>query len=84
MRGTIVSFDPGSKAARFILIGLGAGDLKLNVALSDAQSGDEVEAFSTDGAIVAGGVIGASMGVEDMVNSAAREIAKRVAAYGGG
>lgn len=84
VRGTIISYDPGSKAARFILIGLGAGDLELNVALIDAQSGAVLEQFSTDGAIVAGGIIGASMGMEDMVDSAAQKIAERIVTYQGG
>jgi hypothetical protein len=83
VRGAVIAYNPGSKAARFILIGLGAGDLKLEVTLIDAQSGAVLEEFSTDGAIVAGGLAGASMGMEDMVNSAAQKIAERVAAYQG-
>src|SRR5262245_33668764 len=84
VRGTIDAYDPGSKAARFLLIGLSPGDLKLRVTVIDAQSGATLESFSTDGAIVAGGVAGASMGIEDMINSAAEKIAERVAAYGQG
>jgi hypothetical protein len=66
----------------FILIGLGAGDLKLEVALLDGASGVTVERFSTDGAIVAGGVMGASMGIDDMIASAAGKVSDRVVTYG--
>lgn len=81
VRGSILSYDPGSKAARFMLIGLGAGDLKLDVEFVEAESGVVLEQFSTDGAIVAGGLIGASMGMEDMVDSAAQKIAERIVTY---
>lgn len=84
VRDSILAFDPGSKAARFILIGLGAGDLKLEVTVVDAASDSELEKFATDGAIIAGGVMGATMGMEDMIKSAAMKIAERVAAYGSG
>jgi len=84
VRGSIVAYEPGSKALRFILIGLSPGDLKLKVALIDARTGVTLESFTTDGAIVAGGLAGASMGIEDMINSAAAKIAERVAIYGAG
>ncbi len=83
VNGKITSYNPGSKAARFILIGLGAGDLKLEVNLTDAASGSSLEQFTTDGAIAAGGLVGASMGMEDMIESAAAKVAERLARYGG-
>lgn len=82
VKGKIASYDPGSKAARFILIGLGAGDLELDVLLVDGAGGATLEQFSTDGAIVAGGIAGATMGPEDMIESAAEKVAERVAKFG--
>ena len=82
VRGTIKEYDPGSKAARFILIGLGGGGLQLEVLLVDGATGQTVEQFSTSGSIVAGGVIGASMGIDDMIKSATKEAANRIARYG--
>jgi hypothetical protein len=74
VRGTVVSYDPGSRAARAMLIGLGAGDLVLDVELVDAEKNLTIEQFSTSGAIIAGGLVGAMMD----------EIADRIAKYGAG
>ncbi len=82
VQGKIVQYDPGSKAARFILIGLGAGNLQLEVAFMDAATGETLEQFSTSGKIIAGGVIGASMGIDDMINSAAQKIVEHLTRYG--
>jgi Domain of unknown function (DUF4410) len=84
VRGKIVKYNPGSKAARFILIGLGAGSLELEVTLQDGATEELLEQFSTSGEIMAGGVKGASMGIDDMINSAAKKIAQRIARYGAG
>ena len=84
LRGKILSYNGGSKAARFLLIGLGAGKLELEVALVNGDTGETVERFSTSGSIVAGGVAGATMGIDNMVNSAARKIVERLAPYGSG
>lgn len=84
VKGKILKYDPGSKAARFILIGLGAGGLELDVTFVNGGTGEEIEQFSTSGSIVAGGVAGASMGIENMINSAADKIVERLAVYGAG
>lgn len=76
--GRIDAYDPGSKAARFLIIGMGAGDLKLDVTFLEGQNQTVLERFSTDGAIVAGGVAGASMGMEDMIESASEKIVEHV------
>ena len=82
VQGKILKYNPGSKAARFILIGLGAGKLELEVAFINAATGETLEQFSTSGEIMAGGVLGASMGIEDMINSAAKKIVERLIPYG--
>ncbi len=82
VQGKILKYDPGSKAARFILIGLGAGKLELDVAFMNAATGETIEQFSTSGEIMAGGVMGASMGIDDMINSAAKKIVDRLVRYG--
>ena len=82
VQGKILKYNPGSKAARFILIGLGAGSLELEVTLMDGMTGETLEQFSTSGAIMAGGVAGASMGIEDMVNSVAKRVVERLVRYG--
>lgn len=84
VKGKILKYDPGSKAARFILIGLGAGALELDVTFVNGGTGEIMEQFSTSGSIVAGGVAGASMGIDDMINSAAGKIVERLAIYGPG
>jgi len=84
VQGKIVKYDPGSKAGRFILIGVGAGSLQLEVALVNAATGETLEEFSTSGKIMAGGVLGASMGIEDMIDSATKKIVERIARYGSG
>jgi hypothetical protein len=84
VQGKILKYNPGSKAARFILIGLGPGKLELEVAFVNAGTGETIEQFSTSGEIVAGGVMGASMGIEDMINSAAKKIVERLVPYGSG
>ncbi len=82
LQGKILKYNPGSKAARFILIGLGAGKLELEVAFVNAATGETLEQFSTSGEIMAGGLMGASMGIEDMINSAAKKIVERLVRYG--
>lgn len=82
VQGKILKYNPGSKAARFILIGLGAGKLELEVAFKNAGTGEIIEQFSTSGEIMAGGVMGASMGIDDMINSASKKIIERLVRYG--
>jgi len=82
VRGKLLKYNPGSKAARFILIGLGAGKLEIDVAFVNASTGETLEQFSTSGEIMAGGLMGASMGIEDMINSAAKKIVERLVRYG--
>lgn len=82
VKGKILKYNPGSKAARFILIGLGAGKLELDVTFINAGTGETLEQFSTSGEIMAGGLAGATMGIEDMIKSASKKIAERLIRYG--
>ncbi len=82
VQGKILKYNPGSKAARFVLIGLGAGKLELEVMFVNAATGETIEHFSTSGEIMAGGLMGASMGIEDMINSASKKIVQRLSRYG--
>jgi hypothetical protein len=43
VQGKILKYNPGSKVARFILIGLGAGKLELEVAFINAATGEKIE-----------------------------------------
>ncbi len=78
VKGKILKYNPGSKAARFILIGLGAGKLELDVSFINAFTGETIEQFTTSGEVMAGGFAGATMGIEDMINSAAKKIVERL------
>ena len=81
VRGKILKYDPGSKALRFLLIGLSPGDLQLELELRDAQGGITLEEFATSGEIIAGGVMGASMGIDDMIDSAVSKACERIDRY---
>jgi hypothetical protein len=50
----------------------------------DAVTGQTIEQFSTSGEIMAGGLMGAMMGMEDMINSATGKIVPRIVKYGTG
>ncbi len=84
VRGAIIKYNPGSKALRFILIGLGAGRLELDVRLVDSATDQTIEQFSTSGSVMAGGYAGATMGIGDMIDAAVKKVAERVAKYGSG
>lgn len=84
VQGKILNYNPGSKAARFILIGLGSGKLELEITLVNGGTGETLEQFSTSGSLVAGGISGATMGIEDMIKSAAKKVVERLVPYGSG
>jgi hypothetical protein len=67
VRGDITKYKPGSRAARFILIGLGAASLEGNITVSDAAGGAELMRAPFDKLWAWGGIAGASKGMKDMV-----------------
>ena len=79
VRGEITKYKPGSRAARFILIGLGAASLEGSVTVTDAKSSAELLRAPFDKLWAWGGIAGASKGINDMVDETAASAAATIA-----
>lgn len=77
--GAITKYKPGSRVARFILIGLGAASLEGNVTVTDAAGGTTLLSAPFDKLWAWGGIAGASKGMDDMVKEASASVAATVA-----
>ena len=77
--GTIKAYDPGSRVARFLIVGAGAASFDTEVVLMDAAEKRTLLTASLDKFWAWGGMLGASKGVEDMVSQSAVAIAATVA-----
>lgn len=77
--GEITKYKPGSKVARFILIGLGAASFEGNLSVRDAASGRQLMGAPFDKLWAWGGIAGASKGIEDMMKETAAAAATTVA-----
>lgn len=77
--GAITKYKPGSRVARFILIGLGAASLEGNVSVTDAATGNSLLSAPFDKLWAWGGIAGASKGMDDMVKEATASVASTVA-----
>lgn len=73
VQGQIVEYDPGSKIKRILYMGLGSGRLKLEIVLMDGSKRKTVERFSTSNS---------ARGMENMMDSAIKEVVARVVRYG--
>jgi hypothetical protein len=79
IHGNITKYKPGSRVARFILIGLGAASLEGNVTVTDGASGKVLLNAPFDKLWAWGGVMGASKGMDDMVAETSASVAATVA-----
>lgn len=77
--GAITKYQPGSKVARFILIGLGAASFEGNLNVADAASDRALMTAPFDKLWAWGGIAGASKGIEDMMKETAAAAAATVA-----
>ena len=64
----VAQYEPGSRVARAMLIGLGTATFKLNVTVSDGATGKVLAAGDLTEFWGWGGLAGASRGIEDLVN----------------
>ena len=77
--GDITKYKPGSRVARFILIGLGAASFQGNVVVVDAASQKQLLNAPFSKLWAWGGIAGASKGIEDMVKESAAAVASTLA-----
>lgn len=77
--GRITKYKPGSKVARFILIGLGAASLEGEITISDGPTDKQLLNAPFDKLWAWGGIAGASKGIDDMMKETAAAIANTVA-----
>lgn len=77
--GTITEYREGSRFARAMLIGLGSANLASDVAFVDGQSGRQFTQAKLDLLWAMGGLVGASQGIEDLIEKAGRQIADAIA-----
>ncbi len=77
--GTITEYREGSRFARAMLIGLGSAKIASDVSFIDGQTGRELTKAKVDLLWAMGGLIGASQGIEDLIEKAGRQIADAIA-----
>ncbi len=77
--GSITKYEPGSRTARFMLIGLGAASLQGELVLKDATSQQVVMQAPFSRTWAWGGSLGASKGIEEMLTEVGASAAATVA-----
>jgi hypothetical protein len=77
--GTITEYREGSRFARAMLIGLGSAKFASDVSFIDGRSGRELTKAKVDLLWAMGGLVGASQGIEDLIEKAGRQIADAIA-----
>jgi len=77
--GDITKYKPGSRVARAILIGLGAASFGGNVRVVDAASQKELLNAPFSKLWAWGGIVGASKGIDDMVEESSAAVASTLA-----
>lgn len=75
LRGRFTQYKPGSDTARLMVAGAGSAHLEMDLELVDAASQARLAALPVDRTWAAGGVIGASRGIEEMEKNLAYELA---------
>ncbi|MFH1107760.1 MAG: DUF4410 domain-containing protein [Planctomycetota bacterium] len=78
IRTTYTNYRPGSRALRFMLIGLGTADLKMEVKLEDGTDGRQLATGRVHEFWGWGGLLGMSRGIEDLQKSAAKHIGEGI------
>jgi hypothetical protein len=77
--GTITEYREGSRFARAMLIGLGSAKFTSDVSFTDGQTGQPLTQAKVDLLWAMGGLIGASQGIEDLIEKAGKQIADAIA-----
>lgn len=77
--GTVKSYDPGSRVARFIVAGAGAASFDSEVIFSDGSTKQLLFSSTLDKFWAWGGMLGAAKGVDDMVSQSAIAVAATLA-----
>jgi hypothetical protein len=72
-------YRDGSRFARAMLIGLGSAKFATDVSFLDGQGGKELSKAKVDLLWAMGGLVGASQGIEDLIEKAGRQIAGAIA-----
>lgn len=74
----IIKYKKGSRLARAMLIGLGSSKISTTLVFIDSATRTSLAAGQLDLTWAMGGVIGASKGIEDLVESAGEKIANAI------
>ncbi len=77
--GSITKYKPGSRVARAILIGLGSASLQGSVTVTDASGGTALLSAPFDKLWAWGGILGASKGMNNMVEETSASVAATIA-----
>lgn len=83
VKGRIDKYRAGSRIARAILIGLGSASFEGVVEVQDGASGKSLLNAPFDKLWAWGGIVGASKGIDEMVNEAAASVAATLASAKG-
>ena len=78
IEGTITDYREGSRFARAMLIGLGSARLTSEVSFVDGQSGRQLTQAKVDLLWAMGGLVGASQGIEDLIDKGGKQIADAI------
>ena len=79
IRGSITEYQEGNRALRFLLAGLGSARVAADVSFHDGRSGEELMVAKGDWVFEYGGLMGAVVGIDDVVRSAGARIADLIA-----
>lgn len=79
VKGRVDKYRAGSRIARAILIGMGSASFEGAVEVQDAASGKSLLNAPFDKLWAWGGIVGASKGIDEMVNEAAASVAATLA-----
>ncbi len=77
--GTIKTYRPGSRFGRFMLIGVGSAGFEADLVLQDAGTKQQLLSAPINKLWAWGGMLGASKGIEDMVQESAAAAANTIA-----
>jgi len=72
-------YREGSRLARAMFVGLGSAKLASEVLFVDGQSRRQLAQAKADLLWAMGGLVGASQGIEDLIENAGRQIADAIA-----
>jgi hypothetical protein len=79
IRGSVTEYQEGNRALRFLAAGLGSAKIAADVSFYDGQSGQQLMLAKGDWVLRPGGLVGAALGIDDVVRSAGAQIADLIA-----